>query len=101
MLVNLPELQHAILSSGLINWLGALDKHKAINFGLKHLNGNCKIEIKCYKNFTYDTDIMFDQVCLSNMAVRMLHSKMKYIFGEEMSGAHMQAKADLNIFTLA
>ena len=45
--VNSPELQHAILSSGLVNWLGAPDRHKAIDLGLEHLNGSCKIEMKC------------------------------------------------------
>ena len=58
--VNLPKLQYAILSSGLVNWLGTLDKHKAINLRLEHLNRSYKIEIKCYKNSTYDTDIMFN-----------------------------------------
>ncbi len=60
MSVNLPKLQYAILSSGLINWLKILDKYKAINLGLKHLNGNYKIEIKCYKNSTYNIDIIFN-----------------------------------------
>ncbi len=35
------------------------------------------------------------------MIVKILRSKMEYIFGEEMLGAYMRAKADFNIFTLA
>ena len=60
MLVNLPKLQYAILSFRLVNWLKALDKYKAINLGLKYLNKSCKIKIKCYKNFTYNIDIIFN-----------------------------------------
>ena len=101
MSVNSPKLQHAILSSRLVNWLGALDKHKAINLGLKYLNKSCKIKMKYYKNSTYDTDIIFNQVCLSNMAVRMLYSKIEHTFSEEILGTYTRAKADLNIFTLA
>src|SRR6266568_7792166 len=94
MSVNLPELQHAILSSGLVNWLRAPDKYKAINLRLEHLNKSCKIKMKCYKNSTYDTDIIFNRVCLSNTIVRILCSKMEYIFSEEMLGAYMWAEAD-------
>ena len=65
--VNSPELQHAILSSGLVNWLGAPDRHKAIDLGLEHLNGSCKIEMKCYKNLTYNINIIFNWVYLSNI----------------------------------
>ena len=60
MSVNSPKLQHAILSFGLVNWLGAPNKYKAINFRLEHLNKNYKIKIKCYKNSTYNIDIIFN-----------------------------------------
>jgi len=85
----------------LVNWLRALDKYKAIDFRLEHLNRNYKIEMKYYKNFIYDIDIIFNRVCLSNITVKILHSKIEYIFGKEMSNAHMWAEADLNMFTLA
>lgn len=60
--VNTPELQHAILASGLVNWHGRATTHKPIDLGLEHLNGACKIEMKCYKNSTHDTDVIFDRV---------------------------------------
>ena len=101
MSVNLPELQHAILSSGLVNWLRAPDKYKAINLRLEHLNKSCKIKIKYYKNSTYNTNIIFNQVCLLNMTVKMLYSKIEYIFSEEMLGAYMWAEADFDMFILA
>ena len=100
MSVNSPKLQYIILSSKLVNWLRAPDKHKAINLRLKYLNKSYKIEIKCYKNSTYNTDIIFNQVYLLNTAVKILRSKIEYIFSKEISSAHTQAKADLNIFTL-
>jgi hypothetical protein len=43
-----PELQHLILASSLINWLGRENTHKPINLGLEHNNSKIKINIKCY-----------------------------------------------------
>ena len=85
----MPELQYIILFFGLVNWLKALDKYKAINFRLKYLNKSCKIKIKYYKNSTYDTDIIFNRVYLSNITVRILHNKIKYIFNKEISGTYI------------
>jgi len=65
--INTPELQRAILASGLVNWLGKSASNKAIDLGLEHLNGSYKIKIKCYKNFTYNINIIFDRVYLSNI----------------------------------
>ena len=65
---------------GVINWLRSSNIYKAINFKLKYLNNSYKIEIKCYKNFTYNTNIIFNQVYLLNAKVRTVHNKMKYIF---------------------
>lgn len=64
--VNMPELQHAILASGIVNWKGSPMSHKPIDLGLEHLNGSCRIEMQCYKNSTHDTDLIFDRVCLTN-----------------------------------
>jgi hypothetical protein len=65
--VNTSELQHIILSSDIVNWLGRSTTYKTIDLDLKHLNSSCKIEMKCYKNLTYDIDIIFNRVCLSNL----------------------------------
>ena len=99
--VNTPELQHAILSSGLVNWHGRPATHKAIDLGLEHLNGSCKIEMKCYKNSTHDVDVIFNRVCLSNTWMGLLRSKYERAFGEEMSGAHTTAETVLDITLVA
>jgi hypothetical protein len=99
--VNSPELQHALLSSGLVNWTGAPNTYKPIDLGLEHLNCSCKIEMKCYKNSTHDTDVIFNRVCLSNATVRTLRGKMEHTFGEEMPGAHTHASVELDMFLLA
>jgi hypothetical protein len=99
--VNTPKLQHAILSSGLVNWLGRATTHKAIDLGLEHLNGSCKIEMKCYKNSTHDADITFNRVCLSNTWVRALRERLEATFGEHMPGAHTTAAAIPDMFLLA
>lgn len=99
--VNTPELQHAILASGLVNWHGRATTHKAIDLGLEHLNGSCKIEMKCYKNSTHDVDIIFNRVCLTNTWVRLLREKLEGTFGENMSGAHTTASAQLDMFLVA
>ena len=99
--VNTPELQRAILASGLVNWQGKSTTNKPIDLGLEHLNGNCKIEMKCYKNSTHDISIIFDRVCLSNTWVRALREKLEDSFGESMPGTHTTAPTLLEIFFLA
>ena len=96
----MPKLQHIILSSRLVNWLRAPDKYKAINLRLKYLNRSYKIKIKYYKNSTYNIDIIFNQVYLLNIIVRILYSKIEYTFSKKILGAYTQAKADLNIFII-
>ncbi len=100
-LVNAPELQHAILASGLVNWLGRKTTHKPIDLGLEHLNGSCKIEMKCYKNSTHDVDLIFNRVCLSNTWIRLLRTKLEDVFGEDISGHHTVADAILDMSFLA
>ncbi|XTI84381.1 hypothetical protein V2W45_1206597, partial [Cenococcum geophilum] len=74
--------------------------YKAINLRLEYLNSSCKIEIKCYKNSTYNTNIIFNRVYLLNATVRMVRSKIKHTFSEEMLGAYTRASTKLNIFLL-
>lgn len=99
--VNTPELQHAILASGLVNWSGLHNSYKPIDLGLEHLNGSAKIEMKCYKNSTHDANITFNRVCLSNTWVRALRTSLEEAFGERMPGKHTVASTQLDIFVLA
>ena len=96
-----PELQHAILASGIVNWPGKEYTHKPVDLGLEHDNGKLKINMKCYQNSTHDTDLIFDRVCLTNTFVGTLRNLLEGIFGERMSGAHTTASATLDMFTLA
>ena len=99
--VNSSELQHAILASRLVNQPSVADTYKPIDLGLKHLNYGCKIEMKCYKNSTYNVDIVFDRVCLSNAQVRELYTKLKQSFGAYMPNFHTSTSALLDMFSLA
>ena len=74
--------------------------YKAVNLRLEYLNGSYKIKIKCYKNSTYNTNIIFNRVCLLNATVRTVYSKMEYIFSKEMLGTYTRASTELNIFLL-
>lgn len=99
--VNAPELQHSILASGLVNWHGRDTTHKPIDLGLEHLNGSCKIEMKCYKNSTHDIDIIFDRVCLTNTWIRELRTSIEDTFGQYMPSNHSTESTILDIFSLA
>ena len=96
-----PELQHAILASGIVNWPGKEYMHKPVDLGFEYDNGKLKINMKCYQNSTHDTDLIFDRVCLTNTFVGALRNLLEGIFGERMSGAHTTASATLDMFTLA
>jgi len=100
-LVNTPELQYAILSSGLVNWLSRVTIYKAINLRLKHLNGSYKIKIKCYKNLTHNVDIIFNRVYLSNTLVRALYKRVEAIFSEYIPRTYTTAATLPDMFLLA
>ena len=99
--VNSSELQHAILASRLVNQPSVADTYKPIDLRLKHLNCGYKNEIKCYKNSTYNVDIVFDCVCLSNAQVRELRTKLEQSFSTYMPNFHTSISALLDMFSLA
>ena len=100
-LVNTPKLQYIILSSRLINQLSRATIYKAINLRLKYLNSSYKIKIKCYKNLTYNVDIIFNWVYLLNTQVRALYKRLEAIFGEYIPRAYTTAAAIPDMFLLA
>ncbi|XTI85256.1 hypothetical protein V2W45_1220781, partial [Cenococcum geophilum] len=75
--------------------------YKAINLRLKYLNGSYKIKIKCYKNLTYNIDIIFNRVYLSNTLVRALCKRVEAIFGEHMPRTYTTTTTLPDIFLLA
>lgn len=99
--INKPELQHAILASGLVNWRGLPNSFKPIDLGGEQLNGAIKIELKCYKNSTHDVDTALNRVCLSNTWNRALREKLEMRFGEKTSGKHAVASTVMDCFVLA
>lgn len=98
---NTPELQHAILASGLVNWHGRSNTHKPTDLGHEHMNGAIAISLRSYKNSTHDTDIVFNRMCLTNTWMGTLRAKLEQTFGEEMSGAHSTVNVAEDMFLLA
>ncbi len=66
---------------------------------LEYLNKVVKIKIKCYKNSTYNINFTFNRVCTTNLTVRILRSKLEYIFGEDILGIHSTTNTSSNIFS--
>ena len=66
---------------------------------LEYLNKAVKIEIKCYKNLTYNVNFTFNKVCTTNLTVRTLRSKLEYIFREDILGTYSTANTSSNIFS--
>ena len=98
---NTPELQHAILTAGLVNWPGRATAHKPIDLSLEHLNAGVKIDMQCYKNSTHDVNIIFDRVCLCNTFTRELRQHMESAFSPYMPDLHTTRSAVLDMFSLA
>ena len=53
-----------------------------------------------YKNSTYNTNIILNQVYLLNATVRIIRSKKGYTFNKEILDAYIRASIELNIFIL-
>ena len=54
--VSDPELQHAILGSGLVNIAGRGNTFKAIDVALEHVNAMYHVDMKMRKNSIHDID---------------------------------------------
>lgn len=67
---NTPELQRAILSSGLVNWSGRAGSFKPIDLAVKHLNCNCKLDLRNNKNSTHDIGVVFQRAALCDTWLR-------------------------------
>jgi len=57
--------------------------------------------MKCYKNLTYNVDIIFNRVCLSNTWVRALRKRVEAIFSEHIPKTYTTATVLLDMFLLA
>lgn len=99
--VNTMQLQQAILSSGLVNWLGRDSTFKPIDLALEHLNCHCKLDLRNFKNSTHDIEVVFQRTALCNTWLRDLRVRFESIFGENISGAHTTAAAVSDMFLLA
>lgn len=98
---NTPLLQQAILSSGLVNWLGRESTFKPIDLALEHLNGHCKLDLRNFKNSTHDIEIVFQRTALCSTFVRDVRNQLESVFGETMSGSHTSADAVPDMYLLA
>ena len=96
-----PELQRAVLSSGLVNWLGRADTFKPIDLALEHLNCRCKLDLRNFKNSTHDIELVFKRTALCNTWIRGVCDRFEDVYGEAMSGAHTSATAIPDMFFLA
>jgi hypothetical protein len=98
---NTSELQQAILSSGLVNWLGRESTFKPIDLALEHLNLHCKLDLRNFKNSTHDIEVVFQRTALCNTWLRDVRRQFESTFGEPMSGAHTSSQAVPDMFYLA
>jgi len=98
---NSPELQRAILSSGLVNWVGRESTFKAIDLALEHLNCHCKLDLRNFKNSTHDIAIVFQRTALCNTWLRDVRNQFESTFGETMTGQHTTTAAVPDMFLLA
>ncbi|XTI94820.1 hypothetical protein V2W45_1255021, partial [Cenococcum geophilum] len=55
-----------ILALSLVNLVGRLNTFKAINLALEHINCCYAVNIKLYKNSTYDVKKIFGWVALAS-----------------------------------
>ena len=98
---NAPELQRAILSSGLVNWVGRESTFKPIDLALEHLNCHCKLDLRNFKNSTHDIAVVFQRTALCNTWLRDVRSQFEGVFGEAMSGLHTSTAVIPDMFLLA
>jgi hypothetical protein len=99
--VSDPELQHAILGSGLVNIAGRGGTFKAIDVALEHVNAMYHIDMKMRKNSTHDVDKTFRRVALASSYTTALRAAVEVAFGEHISNEHTGKDARRDVFALA
>jgi hypothetical protein len=98
---SIDELQHAVLASGLVNWLGREDTFKPIDLALEHLNNRCKLDLRNFKNSTHDIELVFKRTALCNTWIRSVRDQFEDVYRETMSGRHTSTVAIPDMFFLA
>lgn len=99
--VSDPELQHAILGSGLVNITGRGNTFKAIDVALEHVNAIYHIDMKMRKNSTHDVDKTFRRVALASSYTTTLRATVESTFGKNNSNEHTAKDARRDMFALA
>ena len=99
--VSDPELQHAVLGSGLVNIAGRGNTFKAIDVALEHVNAMYHIDMKMRKNSTHDVDKTFRNVALASSYTTVLRATVESAFGGNVSGEHTVKDARRDMFALA
>lgn len=79
--VSDPELQYAILGSGLVNITGRGGTFEAIDVALEHVNAMYHIDMKMRKNSTHDMDKTFRNVALASSYTTVLRAAVESAFG--------------------
>jgi hypothetical protein len=99
--VSDPELQHAILGSGLVNIIGRGNTFKAIDVALEHVNAMYHIDMKMRKNSTHDVDKTFRRVALASSYTTLLRAMVESTFGKRNNNDHTAKDARRDFFALA
>jgi hypothetical protein len=99
--VSDPELQHAILGSGLVNITGRGGTFKAIDVALEHVNAMYHIDMKMRKNSTHDMDKTFRNVALASSYTTVLRAAVESAFGGHVNSEHTVKDARRDVFALA
>jgi hypothetical protein len=84
-----------------VNWLGRPSTFKPIDLSLEHLNCNCKIALRNFKNSTHNIELVFQRTALCSAWLRGLRDRLEDVYGEAMSAAHTSAAAIPDTFLLA
>jgi hypothetical protein len=95
-----PELQKAILASGLVNMSARPDGHKATDLLQEHLNLEIATSLKNFKNSTHDIDAVFNRMCLTNTWIKTVRTKLEGEFGQSRKPNHTTASTAMDMFSL-
>jgi hypothetical protein len=99
--VSDPELQRAVLGSGLVNIAGRGNTFKAIDVALEHVNAMYHIDMKMRKNSTHDVDKTFRRVALASSYTTTLRATVESAFGRPPNNEHTIKDARRDLFALA
>ncbi|KAL2753605.1 hypothetical protein ACRALDRAFT_2111750, partial [Sodiomyces alcalophilus JCM 7366] len=88
-----------VLKGGIIRYITTGSRYKAINLLLKYINALYILDIKHYKNSTYNINVTFERLTLNGNYITIIRKSIKELLRSKLIGKYTIASTALDIIS--